>query len=622
MRLLNTTTGRLEWYAAEHLAPKYAILSHRWEEQEVVFRDLLPAPESEDDANIRYMRTDGTKKGYYKIYKACQQARREQLQWLWADTCCIDKSDSSELSEAINSMFRWYKNATKCYVYLSDAKTEEADSFNNSIWFKRGWTLQELLAPKDEDFYDSSWRYIGNKKTLAYVIAKTSGIREAVLDGTIQIWDESIAMRMSWASQRETTRLEDNAYCLLGIFDVTMDLRYGEQGKAFLRLQEEIIRQDGKNDPSIFASSDNNKDFRGLLAGSPVSFQRFGDVRRWPSGARSAPIEINNRGIKTSFRLLPHGLSTYLAVLECYEGDWLHKTFYIGIYLRHYEGTNEYVRIRVGSRDCHWIDMDSEELQKGLIRPHDVLVLHDRNIEEHSKIPVQTLTLRVGLGIGYSGITTTIFDEHCDLADWNDTDLAVRDATHRSSKFFGSLQIELSTGACSLILGLDAYSNPIFIFAAQMTSQSHSSLPILESIRSEGQRDHQRRKSRTSSTCALNDGDTSPPIPSIIDDTERYMPQTTAYDYARAVGPHEVPDYFDYDASSQEHSGSFNPPHIVSKHGQAGWWVLRGDRTKKSRVILKGPELAPGGMNVYIWYGLNHWLIALGEASNVGREFY
>ncbi|AEO64635.1 uncharacterized protein THITE_2142492 [Thermothielavioides terrestris NRRL 8126] len=241
MRLINTLTLEFKEFLGSDV-PKYAILSHTWEAEEVSLqevRDNLLSPT--------------IKQGYRKIVNFCRLARSEGLAWAWVDTCCIDKTNLAELTESINSMFRWYQDAAICYVYLSDLPTnaELAEALPGCRWFTRGWTLQELLAPKTVQFYDRDWVMRGTKKSLVSNLEAITGIPEAVLIQAVHIYDVSIGTRMSWAAGRETTRLEDTAYCLLGIFDVNMPLIYGEGSKAFRRLQEEIIRQ--SNDLTIFA---------------------------------------------------------------------------------------------------------------------------------------------------------------------------------------------------------------------------------------------------------------------------------------------------------------------------------------------------------------------------------
>lgn len=171
MRLLNTTTIQLEEFV-EETAPEYAILSHTWEEEEVSFRDIQ-TPEAL------------TKKGYRKIQNCCRVAAADGYKYCWIDTCCIDKSSSAELSEAINSMFRWYQKAHICYAYLPDVFKDPVEqvkiSLEKSRWFTRGWTLQELIAPAFVQFFDKSWKDIGTKATLHEQITQITGIPKDIL---------------------------------------------------------------------------------------------------------------------------------------------------------------------------------------------------------------------------------------------------------------------------------------------------------------------------------------------------------------------------------------------------------------------------------------------------------
>jgi hypothetical protein len=222
----------------ESAIPKYAILSHRWGSEEATFKDLADG-------------TSKNKAGYGKIQFCGEQARRDKLYYFWVDTCCIDKSNSTELAEAINSMFRWYRDANKCYVYLPDVsrpRTDSADGsneawespFRKSEWFTRGWTLQELVAPASVDFFSKEGELLGNKASLERHICERTGIPVNALRGS-SLPDFSVAERMSWAASRETYRQEDKAYSLLGIFDVNMPLIYSEgKDKAMNRLREEI----------------------------------------------------------------------------------------------------------------------------------------------------------------------------------------------------------------------------------------------------------------------------------------------------------------------------------------------------------------------------------------------
>ncbi|TGO14098.1 hypothetical protein BTUL_0058g00230 [Botrytis tulipae] len=224
--------------------PEYAILSHTWgaETDELTFQDLLNG-------------TGQGKSGYRKLQFCGEQAKRDGLQYFWVDTCCIDKSSSAELQEAINSMFRWYQNTTKCYVYLSDVSTKICNqtssswqpTFRNSRWFTRGWTLQELIAPRSVDFFCSDGMLLGDKRSLQHLINEVTGIHTSALHGQ-NLSNFSIDERMSWAKNRETKREEDMAYCLLGIFDVHMPLIYGERSESsFRRLTEEIGKHTKKH---------------------------------------------------------------------------------------------------------------------------------------------------------------------------------------------------------------------------------------------------------------------------------------------------------------------------------------------------------------------------------------
>jgi hypothetical protein len=228
--------------------PPYAILSHTWGEDkdEVSFDDLVSG-------------TGKSKPGYKKIQFCAEQAPRDGLQHFWVDTCCINKSDYTELSEAINSMFRWYRDSKKCYAYLSDISTYGFDAsdplfqsawesaFQESRWFTRGWTLQELIAPESVQFFSSEGQRLGDKKSLEPLIHDITSIPVKVLQGSTLVqftFDE----RMSWAAKRTTKRKEDEAYCLFGIFDIQMPLIYGEgREKAFIRLEEEVDKRSKGN---------------------------------------------------------------------------------------------------------------------------------------------------------------------------------------------------------------------------------------------------------------------------------------------------------------------------------------------------------------------------------------
>ena len=214
-------------------------------------------------------------------------SRPTAFEWVWIDTCCIDNTSSAELSEAINSMSRWYAGARVCYAHLSDVRCtgdagKDMKAFRDSVWFTRGWTLQELLAPVNVVFFDHTWKEIGTKFSLKDDLRLATGISPHAF--LTPGWRNCcIAHRMSWASKRKTTRLEDMAYCLMGLFDVNMPLLYGEGDKAFVRLQMEIIKK--SDDESIFTwhlpekqSGISKQKASGMLALSPEPFADLGDL--------------------------------------------------------------------------------------------------------------------------------------------------------------------------------------------------------------------------------------------------------------------------------------------------------------------------------------------------------
>ncbi|KAF0323593.1 het domain-containing protein [Colletotrichum asianum] len=249
MWLINTRTLKLEEFF-DAAVPDYAILSHTWGSDEVSFQEFNSLNATSGDPADLIIKD---RAGYPKIIKACGKALEYRLRYVWVDTCCIDKTSSAELSESINSMFRWYENAQICFAYLSDVPaTQDATdpAFVNSRWFTRGWTLQELLAPRELLFFASDWTLIASREDTAASVSNITGIDQTYLESSISeqntrlrlLTEASIAERMSWAARRTTTRVEDIAYCLLGIFGVNMPLMYGEGQKAFFRLQEQILQ--------------------------------------------------------------------------------------------------------------------------------------------------------------------------------------------------------------------------------------------------------------------------------------------------------------------------------------------------------------------------------------------
>ena len=191
-----------------------------------------------------------------KLRRFLIQAERDGFEWAWADTACIDKTSSAELSESINSMFRYYSLSTVCYAYLSDVsppsyRGDFPNGFKRSQWHRRGWTLQELIAPKTVSFWARDWTSFGTKFEHAEKLERITDIPAAVLRFEKSFADVSVAERMFWASKRQTTRVEDEAYCLFGLFGVNMSTLYGEGRHAFYRLQEEIMKT--SVDTTLFA---------------------------------------------------------------------------------------------------------------------------------------------------------------------------------------------------------------------------------------------------------------------------------------------------------------------------------------------------------------------------------
>lgn len=289
MRLINTSSLEL-LHVVDSTQETYVVLSHVWGNEEVTFEELSqPASRS--------------KFGFDKIEKTCSLARQQGFDWAWVDTCCIDKTSSAELSEAINSMFTWYRDSQVCFVHLADLepiptdmnKRDRRPFLNEHLarcrWFTRGWTLQELIASRNVEFYDQEWNFVGTKSDLEDILSRITNIDSSVLRDSSRLREVPVGRRMSWASMRQTTRKEDVAYCLLGIFDINMPMLYGEGAKAFLRLQDAIAAE--TNDLSLFAwqcedSMNDKKEhikedefgiismpsrFGGIFASSPLDFR-------------------------------------------------------------------------------------------------------------------------------------------------------------------------------------------------------------------------------------------------------------------------------------------------------------------------------------------------------------
>lgn len=321
MRLLHAQTKQFAEFFDQ--IPPYAILSHTWGSDELTFRQM-------------------EQKGYTpskKIDGCCEQALKDDLKYVWIDTCCIDKSSSAELSEAINSMFNWYRKSEVCYAYLSDVRPrikislpddEFPEYLDESRWFTRGWTLQELIAPKNVVFYDKSWNLIGRKspskndRKFTRYLSKATQIDFYALRYQNSFSNFSVAQRMSWAAKRTTTRVEDTAYSLLGLFEINMPLLYGEGTRAFSRLQEEILK--ASDDESIFAwnfgktTRQHESLFASLFASGPPDFSSCRDmIPSTPAGLGPSHYTLTNKGlyIETRICYLPIEGGIALVCLNC-----------------------------------------------------------------------------------------------------------------------------------------------------------------------------------------------------------------------------------------------------------------------------------------------------------------
>jgi hypothetical protein len=268
--------------------------------------------------------------GFQKVRRCCEQAIQDGFEWAWVDTCCIDKRSSAELTEAINSMWKYYWQAAICYAYLSDVpesasmdKDSILERFKRSRWFTRGWTLQELLAPAVVEFYDSSWTILGTKSSLLDIIAIVTRIDELSLRTRTKIKKASVAQKFSWAANRETSREEDMAYCLLGLLNVHMPLLYGEGKRAFQRLQLELMTQ--SNEHTLFAWEAPGADMLsvGVLCSGPLGFLNSGGVRRTATMSEAPSFAMTNKGLIMNLPCIKHPThpTQIIALLNCYFDD-------------------------------------------------------------------------------------------------------------------------------------------------------------------------------------------------------------------------------------------------------------------------------------------------------------
>jgi tetratricopeptide (TPR) repeat protein len=253
--------------------PPYAILSHRWGDTEILLEDIGSGIYKEK------------KDGYRKLQFCAEQAAQDKLHYFWIDTCCIDRWNLHERSRSINSMFLWYKNATRCYVFLSDVSVLTATetphrsqweaSFRASAWFGRGWTLQELIAPVSVEFFSCEGRQIGDKVSLEQVVHEITNIPLAALRNC-PLDQFTTFERARWGDNRETTEDEDIVYCLLGVLDVAMPTSYGEgRESASRRLQAEV--EAANSAPCIIPFSKNDRFVGRELQLAELEAKLFGD---------------------------------------------------------------------------------------------------------------------------------------------------------------------------------------------------------------------------------------------------------------------------------------------------------------------------------------------------------
>ena len=320
MRLVNKKTRELGWFTDDK-TPPYIILSHRWIGAETSLQEFLLQRDLTDEH---------WSQGTAKVMRLCQEALSYPEDYVWIDSCCIDKASSTELQEAINSMYKWYENAATCIAYLEDVSLAAASTSSGSIedqlaksaWFNRGWTLQEMLAPKKMVFVDCEWKALGDRNALSENLETITGVQKSFYGDRSAIMSATVAERMSWLSQRKTARVEDLAYCMLGIFDVNMNMLYGEGAKAFLRLQKEIIQE--IDDESIFVWL-NPSPFQPwestALAPGPECFSACRDLKiRKDVWIEREPYRMTTKGLEIELydrRSLQFHVNSLTLILNC-----------------------------------------------------------------------------------------------------------------------------------------------------------------------------------------------------------------------------------------------------------------------------------------------------------------
>ncbi|THU83912.1 hypothetical protein K435DRAFT_843869 [Dendrothele bispora CBS 962.96] len=287
-RLIDTHSLRFTEFEENGTTLLYAILSHRWvESEEVTFQEFL---------DVQGREKMKKKSGYQKIILACMRARNDGIDFIWIDTCCIDKGNHDEVTRDIKSIWNYEKESS-----LHGEKREKW-MFEDSEWFQRGWTLQELLAPKKVVFFRGNWRIIGTRKELKELIWSVTAIPLELLEGRSSVKDFDVKTRMSWAMGRMTTKPPDRVYCLLGILDISLEPDYDEDvGTAFRRLNDAYE----KAHPGDLGVESHEKGFINFLVRQNVNNRMKAPTRSWPS-----LIGDSVNGPRIHYRAISH-LRTY-----------------------------------------------------------------------------------------------------------------------------------------------------------------------------------------------------------------------------------------------------------------------------------------------------------------------
>ncbi|XXH01754.1 hypothetical protein Hte_008115 [Hypoxylon texense] len=341
IRLINTQTFALEEFRNESdVYGKYAILSHRWSESEVSFQNMNNEDFRRKLADSAEPHLRSSHCGFTKIRETCRLAwDLYGLKYAWIDSCCINRDHHDEKLAAINSMFRWYKKASVCIVHLFEHEdpsrfpTRDA-TISSESWFRRGWTLQELLAAKKVHFYSRSWQLIGSKVEYSVELEAITGIPQRAIRNEDELKTYSVAQRMSWAAGRKTTEEEDIAYCLFGIFDIVDTSRQYGLGngdlspaeEAFRLLQRNII--DKFNDMSIFAWFDPEcSESYDILARSPNAFSRCGTFSSISQEPKRTKIVQNTLDI-TNITETPGAIRLRFTEAPTYSEEWKDKPYW------------------------------------------------------------------------------------------------------------------------------------------------------------------------------------------------------------------------------------------------------------------------------------------------------